>query len=192
MVFCRSYSQGFPPKRCIVKGNTKFAYLFLICVLAFALSTSVEAKPTKVLGARYPQVSPDGSKVLFSYNGDLWTVPTGGGNASRLTDNTAYERNGVWSPDGEFVAFTSNRRGNYDVFVMPAGGGAPTQLTFADSSDYVSGFGPGGKVLFFSRRDWRAYNMFEVDIAGGMPVRLTVDDVSGSYGCYTPSGETCG
>ena len=41
--------------------------------------------------ARYPAISPNGQTVAFSYQGDIWTVPVGGGRALRLTIHEAYE-----------------------------------------------------------------------------------------------------
>ncbi|MEP0815253.1 MAG: PD40 domain-containing protein [bacterium] len=168
---------------------TFFRSIVASFVIAFIAAVPFNAGAVEVLGARLPQVSPDGTKVLFSYNGDLWTVPTTGGEAKRLTDNTAYERNGVWSPDGTKIAFCSNRRGNYDVYTMPAAGGAPVRLTYHDANDYVSGWSKGGKVLFYSFRNWRGFQLLEVPDHGGLAAPLTLDDMDTSYSCYTEEGD---
>ena len=64
---------------------------------------------------RYPVISPDGKTVVFSYKGDLWSVPSTGGEARQLTSNTAYDYAPVFSPDGREIAFASDRRGNFDL-----------------------------------------------------------------------------
>ncbi|MEY3855226.1 MAG: hypothetical protein RIS68_1240, partial [Bacteroidota bacterium] len=54
---------------------------------------------------RQPAINPDGTKIAFSYQGDIWTVAAQGGKASRLTIHEAYESNPVFSPDGKQIAF---------------------------------------------------------------------------------------
>ncbi len=102
---------------------------------------------------RYPAIAPDGLQVVFTYRGDLWIVPTQGGEARRLTSHEALETRPVWSHDGEHIAFASNRYGNFDVFVMPAAGGAATRLTFHSANDYPCDFElDSSRVLFTSSR----------------------------------------
>ena len=78
-------------------------------------------KPIRM--GRYPALSPDGSHLCFTYQGNLWQVPTEGGVATRLTANDSYDVNARWSPDGNWIAFNSDREGGSMVFVMPAVGG---------------------------------------------------------------------
>ncbi|MDH5467202.1 MAG: DPP IV N-terminal domain-containing protein, partial [Candidatus Aminicenantes bacterium] len=73
------------------------------------------AAEKELIGARCPAISPDGKQIAFSYMGDLWMVSASGGKAIRLTDHVAYDREPVWSPDGQWLAFTSNREGNNNV-----------------------------------------------------------------------------
>src|SRR5688572_32389032 len=67
---------------------------------------------------RHPAINNNGSLVAFSFQGDIWTVPSTGGRATRLTIHEAYESNPVFSPDGKQIAFSGARFGNNDVFVM--------------------------------------------------------------------------
>ena len=62
------------------------------------------ARAETALWLRYPAISPDGSTIAFSYRGDLWRVPVGGGQATQLTVHTAHDRMPVWSPDGSRIA----------------------------------------------------------------------------------------
>ncbi|WP_300321099.1 hypothetical protein [Idiomarina sp.] len=72
-----------------------------------------------------PEISPDGTRIAFSYQGDIWTMSTSGTNPNRLTIHEGYESSPKWSKDGSSIAFSSDRFGNDDVFIMPSEGGRP-------------------------------------------------------------------
>src|ERR1700743_1233350 len=90
------------------------------------------------LWMRYPAISPDGQTILFSYKGDIYSVPSGGGQAHPLTISESYEFAPVWSHDGRSIAFASDRYGNFDVFVMPAAGGEARRLTYFSGNEIPS------------------------------------------------------
>ena len=125
---------------------------------------------------RHPAVSPDGSQIAFSFQGDLWTVPASGGRALRLTVHDAYESHPRWSPDGSQIAFSSDRHGNADVFFMDAAGGAPSRLTYHSAGDAVSQVTADGRVLFTTERTYvqveREEEIYHVPTSGGTPDRL--------------------
>ncbi len=99
-----------------------------------------------------PEISPDGTQIAFTYQGDIWTVASNGGRADRLTIHEGYEGSPVWSQDSTKIAFNSDRFGNNDVFVIGADGGRPERLTYHSSSDRVTDITPTNQVLFMSRR----------------------------------------
>lgn len=70
-----------------------------------------------------PAISPDGKQVCFIFADDLWVVDFDGGDARRLTDTKANEWGPVWSPDGQWIAFNSNREGQTYPYLIPAKGG---------------------------------------------------------------------
>lgn len=74
-------------------------------------------------------ISPDGSKIAFSYKGDIFTVPTNGGEATQITSNKEYDGVPVWTPDGKGIVFVSTREGSDDIFITSANGGTPRRLT---------------------------------------------------------------
>src|SRR6516165_3845339 len=97
------------------------------------------------------------TQIVFSYAGDLWSVPREGGDAKRLTTSPGVETDPVFSPDGTMIAFTGEYDGNQDVFVMPAAGGVPKRLTWHPGLDSAVGWTQDGKrVLFVSDRTQEA------------------------------------
>lgn len=102
------------------------------------------------LWMRDVKISPDGTTIVFTYKGDLWTVPATGGNATRLTARDSYEANPVWSPDSKSIAFTSDRHGNADVFIINAKGGAAKRLTYDSANETPEAFSADGKDVLFS------------------------------------------
>lgn len=121
----------------------------LLIAAAFFFVMKLQAQET-ALWLRYPAISPDGQTIVFTYKGDLYKVSSKGGQATPLTIHEAYDDMAVWSPDGQTIAFASDRFGNFDVFTMPASGGAATRLTYHSASDYPSDFAPDGKSVLFS------------------------------------------
>ena len=122
--------------------------------------------------AAYPALSPDAQTIVFSYDGDIWKVPTKGGVASRLTGMPGEEINPKISPDGKWLAFTSNQFGNNDVYVMPLTGGDIRQLTFNDGTDEVDNWSWDSKTIYFTSSRYNNYSSYKVGINGGTAIRL--------------------
>ena len=120
----------------------------LSCMLAALFATVAMAETP--LWLRYVQISPNGNEIVFNYKGDIYKVPAAGGQAVQLTTQPSHETNAVWSADGKYIAFASDRKGNFDIFVMPASGGTPKQLTFNSARELPWAFSPDGKYVYFS------------------------------------------
>ena len=152
---------------------------------------------TKLL--RFPDIH--GDKVVFSYAGDLWTAPTGGGAATRLTAHPGVEFFAKFSPDGKWIAFTGQYDGDEQVYVVPATGGVPKQLTFYPArgpltprwgyDNQVFGWtNDGSRIVFRSQRDSWALPMsklYTVSPNGGPAEALPMPE-AGS-GDYSPDGK---
>ena len=126
-------------------------------LVLLAGSLSLQAGTARWL--RTPAIAPDGASIVFSYQGDLFRVGREGGRATPLTLDEAYDHAPVWSPDGKWLAFASDRHGNFDVYVMPSSGGPARRLTFHSSADVPTDFSPDGRsVIFGASRLDRAEN----------------------------------
>ncbi len=106
-----------------------------------------------------PQISPDGSAVVFVVteplkaenrtDSDLWIVSTVGGEAHKLTNSAKQDRHPCWSPDGQWIAFESNRDGDFQIWIMPAAGGEAHKLTNVSTEASQPVWSPDGKQLAF-------------------------------------------
>lgn len=147
----------------------------LVASSLLGIAASVAADPIRF--ARYPHVSNDGT-IAFTYHGDIWLANADGSNPRRLTAHVARDINPRFSPDGRWVAFSSNRMGNNDVYVVPVTGGEPRQLTWHSGEDAVLYWMPDGKGIVFSTsrgaNPWGA-PLHVVPIDGGLPVPLPMD-----------------
>lgn len=167
-----------------------------LCLAAsFALAAGASAQ-TKLL--RFPDVHKD--RVVFAYAGDLWTAPSAGGAAMRLTAHSGLEMFPKFSPDGKWIAFTGQYDGDEQVYVIPATGGVPKQLTYYPArgpmtprwgfDNQVHGWTRDGQqVLFRSLRDgWDLADsrLYTVPAAGGMGEPLPMP-ISGA-GDLSPDG----
>lgn len=162
-------------------------YLFMkkiflsAALLAASLASFAQQNP---LWMRYPAISPDGSTIVFAYKGDIYSVPSQGGEARQLTTNAAFDSYPIWSPDGKKIAFASNREGSMDVYVINANGGAPTRLTTNSGSEIPVAFKDNDHVLFsanvmptaesnlFASREFS--QVYEVSTQGGRPKLYSV------------------
>jgi tricorn protease len=104
---------------------------------------------TGIRFAHTPHIANDG-RITFSYLGDIWSADADGSRAQRLTTHIANDFGPKFSPDGQWIAFTSTRTGNNDVFVIPRNGGEPRQLTFYSGDDQALYWTPDGKALLIA------------------------------------------
>jgi len=161
-----------------------FASILFIALVLLVGARELAAQSTDSYALlRKPTVSK--THIAFSYGGDLWIVDRTGGEARRLTSDVGIEINPLFSPDGNWIAFTGEYDGNEDVYVIPAAGGVPKRLTSHPGSDQVVGWTRDGKrILFRSSRDSYAgfTQLYTVGVSGGLPEQLPLPmAVEGAY-----------
>lgn len=133
-----------------------------LVILSLVLLTFASKAQEDPRWIRYQTISPDGQTIAFTYMGDLYTVPVGGGDANQITFHKAHDYMPVWSKNGEYLAFASDRYGNFDVFVMSAKGGKATRLTFHsnDESPFTFSYDNSSVIFGAQRMDTKEHRQF--------------------------------
>jgi tricorn protease len=164
----------------------------LFCAVAAALSmlSAATFAQNDPYFASYPAITPDDQTVIFAYEGDLWKVNATGGSANRITAMAGDEINPKVSPDGKWLAFSSNQFGNYDVYLMPIAGGPIKQITFNDASDELDGWSWDSKSLYFTSGRFNNYSSYKVPVTGGTASRLFTNYFNTTHNIVeSPTGE---
>ena len=168
-------------------GLRRITVRILIAVLIlFSLSLEGFSQETRLL--RQPTISD--TQIAFCYGGDIWISNLNDSSALRLTSTPAVETDPHFSPDGKWIAFTSNRTGNNAVYIVPAEGGDARRLTWHPSGTNARGWTRDGRrVLFASNRNTppSSYDrLWTVSVEGGPPEILTSQWATD--GSFSPDG----
>lgn len=161
--------------------------LLRIPLLLLATGTTLPAQGTRLL--RQPTVS--ATDIAFTYGADVWIVGKGGGVARRITSTPAVESDPKLSPDGKWIAFTSNRSGTPAVYVVSAAGGEPTRLTWYPAAALARGWSPDGARVLYATTYGTApsshHRLWSVPRTGGVSTPITVG--WGFDGSWSPDGK---
>lgn len=139
-----------------------------------------------------PALSPDGRTLLFDMLGRIYAVEATGGTARVLSSGMAFESQPVFSPDGRWIAFVSDRSGADNLWIMRADGSAARMITSNQGPDeYISpAWAPDGKTLYVSlyRSDRNAIELWREPLDGSKPEEMTKGAFSALGAAPTPDG----
>ncbi len=122
-------------------------------------------------------VHPGGDALVFELLGDLYTLPIGGGAATRITDGPAYDMQPRYSPDGERIVFVSDRDGSENLWIVGADGSNPVALTDGERESYMSPvWAPDGRYIVAGKGS----QLWLYHTAGGTGVQITGNQGEGS------------
>lgn len=124
-------------------------------------------------------VSPDGQTVVFDLLGDIYTISRKGGEATPIRTGLAWEVQPRFSPDGNYISFTSDVGGADNIWIMNTDGSKPKQITKEDfrllnnavwthDSEFLI-----ARKHFTSTRSAGAGEMWMYHISGGSGIQLT-------------------
>ncbi|MEP6621393.1 MAG: DPP IV N-terminal domain-containing protein [bacterium] len=178
-------------------NSSAFVASLLALASVFAGSTRRRANttpPTPVASFAEPSLSPDHKEIAFVSGGDIWTVPSSGGEAHLLVSNPANESRPKYSPDGTRLAFVSTRTGNGDIYVLTLSTGELKRITFDDTNDQLDGWSRDGAWLYFSSATHDIAGMsdvWRVRADGGTPMAVAADRYAAEYwAAPAPDGST--
>jgi tricorn protease len=141
-----------------------------------------------------PGIAPDGSTIALVSGGDIWEVPTRGGDARLLVSHPATESRPLFSPDGKRLAFASSRTGGGDIYVLALATGDLTRLTFDDAAELVTAWSADGKSVYFTSSSHDVSGMldvYSVSADGGTPMPVAADRYTTEYfAAPSPDGHT--
>lgn len=139
-------------------------------------------------------VSPDGGTLAIDLQGSIWTLPSTGGAAKRITDLFNDARQPVWAPDGKSIVFFAYRDGGYDLWSSAPDGSGQHKLTWGPFDDREPAFSHDGARLAFSsdRVDANApagsgnYNIWTLDLRTGGLRQLTKHPAEDTMPVWSP------
>ncbi|HKP85666.1 MAG TPA: PDZ domain-containing protein, partial [Blastocatellia bacterium] len=137
-------------------------------------------RPTYAKVERYINsfsLSPSGARALFGARGEVFTVPAKKGEVRNLTNTSGgRELFPAWSPDGKWVAYFSDRTGEYELYIRAQDGSGEEKRITTDGQAFRSGpaWSPDSTKILFAEK---TFKLFYVDINGGKPVMVDQSNV---------------
>ncbi len=137
----------------------------------------------------------DGSKIVFSRGGDLWTVNVGSTDAKRITSDRNDERAARVSPDGKSIAFYSGRSGYQDIWIVPSDGSAKPKRITKDAMElddfrFFPSWSPDSKqIAYYSfKGDYWEDDIWVVDVTTGKERQVSKNLMAMSAPVWSPDG----
>ncbi|HVC47774.1 MAG TPA: S41 family peptidase [Terracidiphilus sp.] len=176
-----------PKRLCRLAMPALACLVALVAVFAFAASASAQAMPPLHRGY-YTTPAIHGDTIVFTSEGDLWTISPQGGVAQRLTSDPGLETRAVISPDGKTVAYSGDAEGPLDVYTIPIEGGLPRRRTW-DGDARPIGYTPDGRLMISTGRYSTLPNT-QVVLISANGDRQIVPLAQAAMAVYDPSGKS--
>ncbi|HEX4311395.1 MAG TPA: hypothetical protein VHZ25_15285, partial [Acidobacteriaceae bacterium] len=166
-----------------VRGFLRYVMVIAFCSVAAYGADNAGQRP-----GYYRDPAVHGDTLIFTSEGDLWTVSVHGGAAHRLTSAPGKETMATISPDGQTVAFLAEYEGPAEVYTMPVGGGVPQRQTWDGEAKPV-GWKPDGQLLIETLR-YATLPDPSLVLIGSHGERERLPLATGSEAAYSSDGKT--
>ena len=157
----------------------------ILCLTAPLLSAQTSADHHR---GYYTDPAVHGDTLIFTSEGDLWSVSVRGGAAHRLTSGTGVENGSKISPDGQTVAFQGRYEGPAEVYTMPISGGIPQRRTW-DGDAAPAGWAPGRRLIVNTNR-YSTLPDNQLVLGGSHGEREAIPLATASEASYSSDGKT--
>lgn len=150
----------------VVKIIFSLALLLFVTTFTIAQTSWTPEMQVKTRAVGSPRISPDGTRVVYTVNDavmtsdksefvtQIWMATSDGKNNFQVTFNEKSSTNPKWSPDGNWIAFTSNRKDNRNnLYVLRVAGGEAEQVTDLKSSVSDFEWSPDGNWIAYAMSD---------------------------------------
>jgi tricorn protease len=165
--------------------STSLTVASTLCLVALPVSAFASDPPDLHRGY-YTDPALHGDTILFTSEGDLWSVGILGGAAHRLTSAAGTENKAIISPDGKLVAFSANYEGPTEIYTIPIDGGLPQRRTW-DGSSEPTGWAPDGRVIVATQR-YSTLPGDELVLIGSNGGRETIPLAQAAEAAYSSDG----
>ncbi len=171
--------------------------VYAIKVAGMTPSDGDPIRITTGMGAHSIEFSADGARVVYaaySSNANVWAMsipenpPASQTDAVAVTSGNQTVEGVRVSPDGKWVIYDSDLRGNSDVYRVPVTGGTPERLTSGPLDEFRGAVSPGGNELTYHSFHRGSRNMFLVPLGGGPVQQITSSNGHLSMANWSPDG----
>jgi tricorn protease len=142
-------------------------------------------------GGEHVHVSADGRQIAFSLRGDVWIMPSNGGEGRQVTSGPGNDQWPRFSPDGQRIAYFSDKaaKNGNDIYVVDVRTGASTQVTNAPKDDAFQNWSPDGKRLVFCSDRTGNKEIWVLDLESQQQAQLTNHDAADDDPSFSPDGK---